>query len=149
MYICMLTIGIVIMRCQGHELSLEKRQTVVLNLEASPEQATQFEDSEVATWFESWGISKQESFMQQGNHFERIVSYAATVPSAQSAKRMIKRITMRLPQFIDNDDRQVIENVIDTTMAEARQKREATDAPLEALEIQVNYYPVQFCLTIQ
>ena len=137
------------MRCQGHKLSLEKKQTVVLNLEASPDQSVQFEDSEVSAWFESWGISTQESFLHQGNKLERRVTYAATVSSARSAKRMIKKITTRLPQFIDDDDRQVIENVIDTTLAEARQKREATDAPLEALEIQVNYYPVCLCLTIQ
>ena len=135
-----------IVGCQGHELSLQMKQTVVLNLQASPDQSTEFEDSQVSTLFESLGISKQESFMHQGNRYERRVTYTATVPNVRSAKRIIKKITMRLPQFIDDDDRQVIENVIDTTTVEARQRREATDAPLE---IQVNYDTVQFCLTIQ
>lgn len=137
------------MGCQGHDLSLQMKQMVVLNLETSPDQSTQFEDSQVSTLFESLGISKQESFMHQGNRYERRVTYAATVPGARSAKRIIRKITTRLPQFIDDNDRQVIENVIDTTTAEARQRREATDTPLEALEIQVNYDTVQFCLTIQ
>ena len=139
------------MKCQGHELSLERKQTVVLNLEASPDQPAQLEESKVAICFESWGISKQESFIHQGNSFERLVTYAATVPSAQRAKRMIRKITTRLPQFIDDDDRQAIEDVIDTTMAEARQRREeATIGPIGVpLEIQVNSYHIKFSLTIQ
>ena len=137
-----------IVGCQGHQLSLEMKQTVVLNLEASPDQSVQYEDSQVSALFESLGISKQESFVHQGNKYERHVTYAATVPSAQSAKRMIKKITTRLPQFIDDDDRQVINNVIDTKTAEVRQRRGATDIPTKALEIQINNPPAVIIIIV-
>lgn len=131
--------------CLGHQFSLQKRETVILNMEAS--QAAQYEQQKWVTSFKSLGIKRQEGYMQEGNRIQRLVTYAATVPSAERAKRLIKKITMRLPEFIDDDDRQVLDNVIDSTVAEARQKR-ALDTET-AVEIQVNYYPVQFSLIIQ
>ena len=128
--------------CQGHELSLQKRETVILNMEAV--QPTQNQEQKWDPFFQSLGIWKQEGSMDQGS---RRVTYAATVPSAQRAKHLIRKISMRLPEFMDQDDREMIESIIDSTMEEARQKREIVIPT--SVEIQVNYYPIQFSLLIE
>ena len=130
------------MGCQGHELSLQRRETVILNMEAV--QPARYQEQKWVTFFQSCGIKKQEGYMQVGNGF---VTYAAAVPSPQRAKHMIRKIAMGLPEFIDDEDRQMIEDVIDSSMAEARKKREFTIPT--SVEIQVNFYPVQFSLLIE
>ena len=126
--------------CHGHELSLQKRETVILNMEAV--QPAHYQEETWVPFFQSLGIRKQEGYFGS-----RFVMYVATVPSAQRAKHMIRKISMRLPEFMDDDDRQMIEGVIDSTMDEARQKREFT-LPT-SVEIQFNYYPIQFSLLIE
>jgi len=59
---------------------------------------------------------------------------------------LINKVTRRLPEFIDEQDKEIIESAIDTMQAELRQKREAVQT---AIEIQLNYQNVRFVLTIE
>lgn len=115
-------------------------------MEANPNQVAQCEDPKVVRYFTSLGISKQEAYIQQDNRIERLVTYAVTVPSGERAKHLIKKITMKVPEFIDNSDREIIESVIDNAIDTMRQKREASET---VLEVEVISYPVSFRLTIQ
>jgi len=49
-------IGIAIIECQGHTLSLQRKETVIFNMDVSPDQAAQYEDPKVARYFHSLGI---------------------------------------------------------------------------------------------
>ena len=72
--------------CQGHELSLQKQETVILNMEAV--QPAHYQEQTWVSFFQSLSIRKQE-----GYYGSRFVMYAATVPSAQRAKHLIRKMS--------------------------------------------------------
>ena len=111
----------------------QERETVTHVFTIDNDQPIPYKEQEWVTCFQSLGIRKQESYMQGKNRF---VTYAITVFSAQQAKDLIREITMSLPEFIDDDNKKSIENIIDSnTMAEARQKRRPTP-----LDIEINIF---------
>ena len=139
-------IGIVVSRCQGHQIFMQKRETVILNMNTNPDEVAQYEDPKLEACFKSLGITRQEGNIHGESKIQRFVTYAVSVSSATKAKHMIKKIASKVPEFLDDDDQALIDSIIDVTMTEMRQKREAMPT---ALELQVNYQSVRFSLTIQ
>ena len=165
---------LMILRCEGSQITVEKKQTIELTMEESPEQAASVEEPKVAAWLKAWGIQKQETFVQQGEQYEKLVRFSAIVPSAPKAQQLISRIAKKLPKFIDSDDKQAIEQIIKTAVKEEkkyeedeqkeeRPKRAAPEEqeaqkpgeqqePVEKqepVEIVIKRYPVELSVMIQ
>ena len=113
------------MICQGHEYSMEKRETTVINLEAHPDLAALYRamnDPRVAVILKSFGIDKEVEYVYQGHRRIRLVTYVITASDSEEIKRLINKLIETLPEFLDDDDKQLINNAIDN---KARQEREA------------------------
>ena len=80
--------GIVIIKCQGHKYSMEKRDTTVINLDAHPDQASLYRarnDPKVAAVLHSLGIKKEEQYRYEGNKkLNKLVSYMITATDGEN-----------------------------------------------------------------
>ena len=136
-----------IITCQGHQFLLQKRETAIFNMETTTNEPTQLEQSKWDTCFNSLGIIRQEVYMQESKRATSPMTYEVRVPSVQRARHLVRKLSKVLPEFLDNEDRIAIEDVInDSTMAAASKKR---DVGVETeFEIQINYSFVQLSLVI-
>ena len=121
-----------IIKCQGHKYSMEKRDTTVINLDAHPDQASLYRarnDPKVAAVLHSLGIKKEEQYRYEGNKkFNKLVSYMITATDGQKLKYLIKKLAAILPGFFDDNDKELIYSIIDEKVKEAgQQKREANE----------------------
>ena len=115
------------MKCEGHAISMTDTETTVIRIDANPDASAQHkarDDPGVAAILKSLGISKVEDYVYQDNKkVEKLVSYVMTVSNAGRAKYLIKKVAQILPEFIDDDDKKVIDNTIDDIMMPEREKR--------------------------
>ena len=115
------------MKCEGHSISITDTETTVIRIDANPDASAQHkarDDPGVAAILKSLGISKVEDYVYQDNKkVEKLVSYVMTVSNAGRAKYLIKKVAQILPEFIDDDDKKVIDNTIDDIMMPEREKR--------------------------
>ena len=112
------------MTCQGHEYSMEKRETTVINLDAHPDLVALYRainDPKVAAILKSFGIDKEVEYVYQGHRRIKLVTYVITASDPQEAKRLINKLIETLPEFLDDDDKQTINNAIDHKAREERQ----------------------------
>ena len=120
-------IGIAVVKCHGHAVSVRGKETTEVRIDANPDQSAQYkarDDPVVAAMLKSLGISKIEDYVYQDNKkLRKLVSYETTVLHALKAKYLIKNISQILPEFIDSDDEEVIDNVIDNIAKVGKQKR--------------------------
>ena len=160
------------MKCEGHAISMTDTETTVIRIDANPDASAQHkarDDPGVAAILKSLGISKVEDYVYQDNKkVEKLVSYVMTVSNAGRAKYLIKKVAQILPEFIDDDDKKVIDNTIDDIMMPEREKRlsssqyiywpnekenlpmEATDKPkikrTREIRLHINLIFVQFTI---
>ena len=133
MYVCMyaLNTGIVIIKCQGHKYSMEKRYTTVINLDAHLDHAALHRarnDPKVAAVLHSLGVKREEQYKQQGNKkLNKLVSYTITATDAEKPKYLIKKLAEMLPEFFDDDNKELINSIIDERLTEAGQQKRQTN----------------------
>ena len=123
----------------------QERETVTHVFNIDNDQPIPYKEQDWVACFQSLGIRKKESYMQGKNRF---VTYTITVFSAQQAEDLIREITTTLPEFIDDDNRKSIENIIDSsTMAEAREKRRPTPLDIK-INIVIRWKKIRITITI-
>lgn len=123
-------IGIVIIKCHGHEYSMEKRDTTVINLDAHPDHATLYRvknDPKVAALLHSLGVKREEQYRRQDNKkLNKLVSYTMTATDGEKPKYLIKKLAELLPGYFDEDDKELIYSVIDEKVTEVGQQKRQT-----------------------
>ena len=121
--------GIAIIKCQGHEYSMGKRDTTTINLYARPDEAAQYKarnDPKVAAILSYFGVDKEEEYIYQGNRrIKKLVSYVLTATDMERTKYLIKKVAKLLPEFLDDDDIKLICSVVDAKLG--YEKRDAKD----------------------
>ena len=103
---------------------MEKRETTVINLDAYPDLSALYRamnDPNVAAILKSFGIDKEVEYVYQGHRRIKLVTYVITASDPQEAKRLINKLIETLPEFLDDDDKQTINNAIDYKAREERQ----------------------------
>ena len=111
---------------------MRNKETTVIRIDANPDHNAKYrarDDPGVAAILRSFGISKVEDYIYKDNkRVEKLVSYVMTVPDAEKSKYLINKIAQILPEFIDDDDKKVIDNAIDEVLMTRRQKRQRLDS---------------------
>ena len=124
------------MTCQGHEYSMEKKETTVINLEAHPNLASLYRamnDPKVAAILKSFGIDKEVEYVYQEHRRIKLATYVITTSDSEETKRLVNKLIETLPEFLDDDDKQLINSAIDNKVRQERQIGE--DSEVEDSEV--------------
>lgn len=136
-YGCMY-VGFLILKCQGHKASIEEKETIVIQLEGYHDHNAQYKainDPKVAKTLKSLGISKEVDYVyQHDKRSKKLVLYVMMATHAEEAKQLIKKLAEILPGFFDDDDKEIINSIIDDKLKEVRQERETKKKPQSTKE---------------
>ena len=116
-----------IIKCHGHEYSMENRDTTVINVDAHPDRATLYRaknNPKVAALLHSLGVKREEQYRRQDNKkLNKLVSYTITATDGEKPKYLIKKLAELLPGYFDEDDKELINSVIDEKVTEVGQQK--------------------------
>ena len=121
-------------------MSMEKRETTVINLEAHPDLATLYRamnDPRVAVILKSFGIDKEEEYVYQGHRRIRLATYVIIALDSEEIKRLINKLIDTLPKFLDDDDKHLINSAIDNKTRQEIETEEDSETATEVMEIRV------------
>ena len=128
------------MTCQGHEYSMEKRETTVINLDAHPDLAALYRamnDPKVAAILKSFGIDREVGYVYQGHRRIKLATYVITASDPEEIKCLVNKLIETLPEFLDDDDKRLINNAIDNEERQERQTQYCSITVTEVKEIRI------------
>ena len=128
------------MTCQGHEYSMEKRETTVINLDAHPDLAALYRamnDPKVAAILKSFGIDREVGYVYQGHRRIKLATYVITASDPEEIKCLVNKLIETLPEFLDDDDKRLINNAIDNKERQERQTQYCSITVTEVKEIRI------------
>ena len=130
-------IGIAIMKCQGHEYSLQKVNRTVIKMNAHPDKAAQHRaryNRRVAATLKSLGIKQEvERIYVHGSNklVKNRLKYTIDVQDREKTKYLVKKFSEILPEYLDQDDVETVYQAFNDLTAGRRQERQIEVIPLD------------------